>query len=581
MADGTILPGAGFTVSDVLPSKVRLMVRPADPDLTAAELRDALAASGRLYDRGIPVRLAHDQQQGGAVAHPMTPEGVIREAHGCCRPYVVRERKGGTVEADAALPKPMALMYLDMRGEWGLPVLNGIASAPLLDEAGGIHAHEGYDPASGMWCERIPPGLGAGVPTRPSRMQAEAALAVLRRLLRTFAFADAATVREEGHDVPLIDLAHSPAMDESAALAALLTAVCRPSLPLAPGLLVRAAPLSGAGSGKGLLVRVVCAVAFGRAPAAVTAGTTPEEMDKRISAELMAGGPVVFLDNLNDTALKSDVLASAITERPARVRVLGKSLMVPLNAAAFVALTGNGLTVREDLARRFLAVELDAGVEDPETRRFRSDVLAEALAGRAELLAAALTVWRWGRQADAAGNLPAGLPLGSFGTWCRWVRDPLLVLGCQDPARRVAEAKAGDRKRQHVAELFDTWHRTHGPAPIKAADLAETLLHMIDPQGRGRQYVAAALSRMDGTRAGGFVMTRQVAAGVWGAATYAVTSTISGRDKLGQSDAETGANHRGHRDHAGQSTPYDPYASDGFGPAASDDDNAGGWSATV
>ena len=44
------------------------------------------------------------------------------------------------------------------------------------------------------------------------------------------------------------------------------------------------------------------------------------------------GQSALFLDNLNNTAFKSDLLASAITERPARVRVLGKSQMVPLNA---------------------------------------------------------------------------------------------------------------------------------------------------------------------------------------------------------------------------------------------------------
>ncbi len=564
--------------------KIRLLVRPADPDVTVNELRDALGGAGRMYDRGMPVRLAHDQQQGGAVAHPMTPEGVIREAHGCCRPYVIRERKENVFERDTALPKGTALMYLDMRGEWGLPPLNGIASAPLLDEAGSIHAHEGYDVGTGMWCEHVPPDLALLVPSHPTETEARAALLVLRHRLRTFAFADASTVREAGQAVPVVDMGQDPGADESAALAALLTAVCRPSLPLAPGLLVRAAPLSGSGTGKGLLVRVLCAIAFGRAPAAVTAGSTPDELDKRIGAELMGGGPVVFLDNLNDTALRSDALASAITERPARVRVLGRSLMVPLNASAFIALTGNGLTVREDLARRFLAVELDPRIEDPETRRFRGDVLAQALDQRADLLAAALTVWRWGRHLEAAAELPAGLPLGSFGAWCRWVRDPLLLLGCQDPAKRVAEAKASDRKRQNVAELFNAWHQAHGPAPMKAADLAEPVLRLIDPQGRGRQFVAAALGRLDGTRTGGFLLTRQHASGAWGAATYAVTATVRSQDGNGageNSKPAAGENHRGHRGHRDPDTPYAPYDPYGFSPNLKSDDENAPWSGTV
>ncbi len=564
--------------------KVRLLIRPADPDLTSAELRDALAASGRLYDRGMPVRLAHDHQQGGAVAHPMTAEGVIREAHGCCRPFAIRRNKDGVVEADAALPKGMAMMYLDMRGEWELPPLNGIASAPLLDEAGGIHAHQGYDSGTGMWCERVPLGLAAMVPDEPTSADARNALAVLRRLLRTFAFADGLTTREEGQDVPVIDPTRTPGADETAALAALLTAVCRPSLPLAPGLLVRAAPLSGAGTGKGLLVRVLCAVAFGRAPAAVTAGGKQDELDKRIGAELMAGGPVLFLDNLNETALRSDALASAITERPARVRVLGTSLMVPLNASAFIALTGNGLTVREDLARRFLSVELDAGVEDPEIRRFQGDILAEALDRRGTFLAAALTIWRWGRHLDAAGKLTAGLPLGSFAPWCRWVRDPLLMLECQDPAQRVSDAKSHDRKRQHVAEVFAIWHEAHRSSPMKAAELASSVLHLLDPQERGRQYVVAALERLEGTRAAGFVMTRQKAVGAWGAASYAVTQSASDPNSKGEtelSNASRRENQRDHRDHRGRETPDAPYAPCAFGEVETCEDEKGDWSSTL
>ena len=69
-----------------------------------------------------------------------------------------------------------------------------------------------------------------------------------------------------------------------------------------------------------------------------------EELEKRIAAELIEGRPTLFLDNLNNTAFRSDLLASAITECPARVRPLGKSQMVLLNASAFVVLTGNGLT---------------------------------------------------------------------------------------------------------------------------------------------------------------------------------------------------------------------------------------------
>jgi hypothetical protein len=39
---------------------------------------------------------------------------------------------------------------------------------------------------------------------------------------------------------------------------------------------------------------------------------------------------------------------------------------------------------------------------------------------------------------------------------------------------------------------------------------------LVDPQGRGRQHIAARLVQLTGTRAGGFVLTREEAAGKWG-----------------------------------------------------------------
>lgn len=119
----------------------------------------------------------------------------------------------------------------------------------------------------------------------------------------------------------IVDLDQPPGRDESAFLVSLLGAVCRPSLPLAPGTIIEAPQTSGSGSGKGLMARAISIVAFGRTPAA-TASAEREEFEKRISSALISGSPVVFLDNVNSTALRSSTLASAITERPARLRSL-------------------------------------------------------------------------------------------------------------------------------------------------------------------------------------------------------------------------------------------------------------------
>ena len=528
-------------IAETLGQKPRLLIEDCNPDRTIAALRDTLSAAGGLYDRGVPVRLAFDQIQRGTVAQVMTPDALVLMAHAVCRPYVLKAKQDGTVsEVNARLPRSFAVMYLDWRGEWRLAPLNGIASAPLLQDDGTINSAEGHDPVSGMWCENVP-NLTL-VSARPTKDDAAAALRLVRETFKTFCFADAETIDDAAGGVAIVDTSKAPGRDESSFLVALLTAVCRPSLHLAPGVLLRAPPMSGAGAGKGLLARCICIIAFGREPHAVTAGATAEELEKRIAAELIEGSPALFLDNLNNTAFRSNLLASAITERPARVRLLGKSQMVPLNASAFVILTGNGLTLSEDLARRFVAVDFDPRTEDPEARPFTTDIRVEVTDRRTELLAALLTIWRWGR---VATDIKPGLALGSFGQWCRWVRDPLLALGCQDPAERVSEAKERDGRRQAVADLFATWWEKHHDRPTAVRQLHDDVKQAADPQGRGRQHLASQLEKLAGTRIAGFVLSRQAPAGKWGVATYALKKTGGGE------------NHRDHRGLRAEAPPLD------------------------
>lgn len=516
--------------------KPRLLIERNAPDITVKALRDLLSDSGKFFERGVPVRLTNDQFFGGKKAQIVSPDLLVMIAHQICRPYIMKELPDdGIVEKYTRLPLDIARMYLAWQGDWKLPLLQGITSAPILTEEGLIHSSSGYDPISGMWCESIP-DLSGLIPSNPTKEDAEWALRTIRDTFKTFCFADAETLLDPNTGVEIINIDHAPGMDESGFLVALLTGVCRPSLPLAPGVLIHAASLSGAGAGKGLLARCICKIAFGKNPHAVTAGQSAEELEKRISAELIEGSPVVFLDNLNNRAFKSDQLASAITEDPARVRIFGKLQMVPINTHALILLTGNGLTVSEDLARRFIEIKLDPRTENPEARAFSLDILVEVTKRRDELLAACLTIWRWGR---LTSNLKSGSPLGSFEKWCRWVRDPLLALGCQDPATRVSEAKQQDSQRQQVSEIFLMWWDKHGDRPIEVKDLNDDLKNLIDPQQKSRQYLNTRVQRLAGTRIAGFVLIRNKGDSKWVPVSY----TLKKIDR-----AETLRDHREHRD---------------------------------
>jgi hypothetical protein len=511
--------------------KVELIIQTSNLPATVEALRDLLAKSDRLFDRGVPVRIVHSASSDLPSVIPLTKNNVVTEAHRHCQPMKL-DRHGDLVAV--TLPDRIANMFLDLFGEWSLRPLSGISTAPLLSDDGSVRSAIGYDPATGLWCWRIP---DLSLLSRPTRNDAENALKFLRQVFRTFPFADASRRVDPmlGHEV--VDTAIDPAQDESSLLVALMTACCRPSLWLAPAFLVWAPQISGAGNGKGLLIRAINMIAFGIKPRAFTPGHNRDEFEKRLAAEFGQAQPAVFIDNANGVSLRSDTLASVLTERPASVRVLGETRMMQLNSTAFVAVTGNGITLSEDLARRFIVCELDARCEDPEARPFAPGFLDQIEAQRSKLLCAVLTIWRWGRQ--NASELKSGKSLGSFENWSRWCRDPLIALGCTDPVERTAGLKSRDPRRLRVAEIFAVWWDSHGNSRVKASELSDLVCSIIDPQSHGRQFVESAVSKLVGTHVGGFVLSRQTGPGRWSVATYVLSKSA---------DPEA---HRGHRGDGG------------------------------
>ena len=171
----------------------------------------------------------------------------------------------------------------------------------------------------------------------------------------------------------------------------------------------------------------------------------------------------MFLDNFNAKELKSDTLASALTESPGNGAPNGADKNVPLHTRTFIGITGNSVEIAEDMARRIITTNLDPQVEDPEKRKFAPGFLDDVLEARADLLSDALTIWRWGRQT----MLKQGKALGSFEVWAQWCRDPLLMLGARDPVDRIAEIKAADPRRRALIAVFDAWWAAHGDTLIK------------------------------------------------------------------------------------------------------------------
>jgi hypothetical protein len=168
MRDGTTAEIVDLT------RKLELVVHCGDLPATAEALRDLLAASGKLFDRGMPVRIIKSAGEGAPSAVPLTRHNVVIETHRHCQP--VKVNSDGK-QVPVTLPDRVAQMYLDMTGDWHLPSLVGVSTSPLLSADGSVRAVDGYDADTGLWCCGVPK---LRLSARPSRADAEASLAQLR-----------------------------------------------------------------------------------------------------------------------------------------------------------------------------------------------------------------------------------------------------------------------------------------------------------------------------------------------------------------------------------------------------------------
>jgi putative DNA primase/helicase len=252
-------------------------------------------------------------------------------------------------------------------GGWQARVLNGIAEIPILRPDGSICTEPGYDWATGIFFAAngtvFPP-----IPDHPTRADALEALAKLEEPLKDF---------------PFIEPHH-----KSAAIAMILTAIIRRQLTHAPAFGVSARE---AGTGKGLIIEIMAAIATGRA-APVTPFTVDEdEQRKRITSSLLSGHAMINIDNV-DAPINSAALAALLTSEIWSERILGVSKKADVPSNALVVMMGNNLIIEGDMTRRVIPIELDAGCERPELRIFDRDPATWALENRGVLVAAALTV---------------------------------------------------------------------------------------------------------------------------------------------------------------------------------------------
>jgi putative DNA primase/helicase len=310
-------------------------------------------------------------------------------------------------------PRAVAATILSRDGRWTLPQLAGIITTPTMRPDGSILDKPDYDKATKLLL-LDPPKIN--VPEKPTREDAIAALGLISKLLTEFPFADKGS--------------------RSVAMSGMITPIVRGSMPVAPLHAMRA---PAAGSGKSYLVDCASATAQGQRCPVIAAGRTEEETEKRLGAALLAGYPIISIDNLNGE-LGGDALCQLIERPQVSVRRLGFSELIRIEARATVFATGNNIQPTGDVVRRVIMCTLDPNLERPELRTFGSDPLKMILGNRGAYIAAALTIVRaW----FLSGEKPLA-PLASFEAWSDTVRSALVWLGEEDPVLTMETAREED-----------------------------------------------------------------------------------------------------------------------------------------
>jgi hypothetical protein len=444
-----------------LPSPPVIKISGGDLHRIASEGEEALLASGvQLFQRGdVLVRpivaecdAAHGRRTVVAklirVEPPYLRDLLFRVAE--WSKWVVREKKFVAINP----PAEVATTILARTGEWSFPTIAGVISTQTMRPDGTILDKEGYDDATRLLL--VAPPKMPPIKAKPSRDDALAALALLNGLLVEFPFVS--------------DL------DRAVALSALITPVVRGAFQVAP---MHCAKAPVAGSGKSYLFDTAAAIAIGQAMPVMAAGADEEELEKRLGAALLAGQPLICIDNVNGE-LKGDALAQTIERPLVNIRILGKSERVQIEArGSSVFCNGNNIIIVGDLCRRVITTALDPLMESPETREFKSKPVDRVLADRGAYIAAALTVCRAYVVAGRPGALTA---LASFEGWSDTVRSALVWLGERDVVHTQKAAKQDDPERAQLNEMLSSWGDVIGVGYKTRLTLAEVLAIAADQE---------------------------------------------------------------------------------------------------
>lgn len=236
----------------------------------------------------------------------------------------------------------------------------------------------------------------------------------------------------------------------AAAVAAILTPICRHLLPegsLIPGIVIDA---QSAGSGKSTLAELI-ALLYGKV-GVQSAPSREDDWPKVLLTQVRMGKPVIIFDNI-DRHLESEALAMFLSSNYYSGRLLLQNREITGKSSALIVFTGNNLTFNRDLARRFIVVELHCETLRAEDRKFRRQLDAAVLKNyRSNILACA---WSLVKAWDKAGRPSCSSSNASFPAWSERIGGIVEYAGFGDAVQRHKRDDRGDIDTSDFEKLVD------------------------------------------------------------------------------------------------------------------------------
>ena len=457
-----------------------------------------LADRGRHYQAGgLIVSVSTDPTSGDPSIVPTGTPALTRELSIAATWERYDGRAADWVRCDPPT-RHSAILY-DAQNFRYLPPLAGVVRQPYFRELDGeLITHPGYDKKAqrfGVFDAR------KFVIPAPTLEAAQEALALLEELLTEFHFvADT---------------------DKAAALAAIFTAVVRPTLPHAPGFHVRA-PVFG--SGKTYLCELIGAFAGPGGNAKVSYPTSSEEATKVILSLLLTSPAVIEFDDMDTDWIPHGTIKRMLTAENITDRILGVSKTATVSTRTLFLGSGNNVGPIRDLLRRVLTIHVDPRCATPATLSYKGFPVDKVRQQRGVYVAAVLTIiqaWRGeGSPRAAEDNI---VTFG--GVWSDYCRHPLMWLGHPDPASALLEQVRHDPDGDALGGLMTEWRAVFGSAPTtvrKAVDEAYMQPNLLDAmrefpvEGRGeinRSKLGWLLKKNSNRIIGGFEFQKAEADG--------------------------------------------------------------------